>query len=79
MNCFLSIGNWSGLNNALGTNLATQGLGATGTTETNPTDIWFRAATIAVPICGAVILFMLIAIAVKILRTDALDASNKLR
>ncbi|CAG9817266.1 unnamed protein product [Phaedon cochleariae] len=33
-------------------------------------DVWFRAATIAVPICGAVILFVLIALAVKILKNE---------
>lgn len=32
--------------------------------------VWFRAATIAVPVCGAVILFVLIALAVKILRSE---------
>lgn len=34
-------------------------------------EVWFRAATIAVPICGAVILFVLIALAVKILRNES--------
>ncbi|KAG5893426.1 hypothetical protein JTB14_017866 [Gonioctena quinquepunctata] len=33
-------------------------------------DVWFRAATIAVPICGAFILFLLIALAVKILKSE---------
>ncbi|KAJ8984980.1 hypothetical protein NQ317_016891 [Molorchus minor] len=33
-------------------------------------EVWFRAATIAVPICGAVILFVLIALAVKILKNE---------
>ncbi|CAG9859873.1 unnamed protein product [Phyllotreta striolata] len=33
-------------------------------------EVWFRAATIAVPICGAVILFVLIALAIKILKTE---------
>ncbi|KAH1017662.1 hypothetical protein HUJ05_008271 [Dendroctonus ponderosae] len=33
-------------------------------------EVWFRAATIAVPICGAVILFALIAVAVKLLRKE---------
>ncbi|KAL1497307.1 hypothetical protein ABEB36_008292 [Hypothenemus hampei] len=33
-------------------------------------EVWFRAATIAVPICGAVILFALIALAVKILKNE---------
>jgi hypothetical protein len=32
--------------------------------------VWFRAATIAVPVCGAVILFVLIALAIKILRSE---------
>nr|CAH7712153.1 unnamed protein product [Callosobruchus chinensis] len=38
-------------------------------------DVWFRAATIAVPICGAVILFVLIALAVKILKSEHQDSS----
>ncbi|CAH1121297.1 unnamed protein product [Ceutorhynchus assimilis] len=33
-------------------------------------EVWFRAATIAVPICGAVILFALIALAVKMLKKE---------
>lgn len=37
----------------------------------NNADVWFKAATIAVPICGAVILFALIALAVRILRNEA--------
>uniref|UniRef100_A0A1B6FSL3 BMP and activin membrane-bound inhibitor homolog n=1 Tax=Cuerna arida TaxID=1464854 RepID=A0A1B6FSL3_9HEMI len=36
-------------------------------------EVWFRAATIAVPICGALILFVLIALAVRILQSDAMD------
>lgn len=36
-------------------------------------EVWFRAATIAVPICGALILFVLIALAVRILRSDAME------
>lgn len=36
-------------------------------------EVWFRAATIAVPICGALILFILIALAVRILRSDAME------
>ncbi|XP_069683424.1 uncharacterized protein [Periplaneta americana] len=36
-------------------------------------EVWFRAATIAVPICGALILFVLIALAIKILRRDSLE------
>ncbi|XP_050311123.1 uncharacterized protein LOC126746783 isoform X2 [Anthonomus grandis grandis] len=41
-------------------------------------EVWFRAATIAVPICGAVILFVLIALAVKILKSENQNSSNKL-
>lgn len=33
-------------------------------------EVWFRAATIAVPICGAVILFVLIVLAMKILKSE---------
>ncbi|XP_066245179.1 uncharacterized protein [Euwallacea similis] len=33
-------------------------------------EVWFRAATIAVPICGAVILFALVALAVKFLKSE---------
>nr|CAD7404741.1 unnamed protein product [Timema cristinae] len=33
-------------------------------------EIWFKAATIAVPICGALILVVLIALAIKILRKE---------
>nr|CAD7575106.1 unnamed protein product [Timema californicum] len=33
-------------------------------------EIWFKAATIAVPICGAMILVVLIALAIKILRKE---------
>ncbi|XP_076266807.1 BMP and activin membrane-bound inhibitor homolog [Rhynchophorus ferrugineus] len=39
-------------------------------------EVWFRAATIAVPICGAVILFVLIALAVKILKKEHQDTIN---
>ncbi|KAL3268002.1 hypothetical protein HHI36_007135 [Cryptolaemus montrouzieri] len=39
-------------------------------------EVWFRAATIAVPICGAVILFVLIALAVKILRKERHSSYN---
>lgn len=38
--------------------------------------VWFRAATIAVPVCGAVILFVLIALAVKILRSENQNSVN---
>lgn len=34
-------------------------------------EVWFRAATIAVPICGVVILLVLIILAVKLLRTES--------
>lgn len=44
----------------------------------NSNEVWFKAAIIAVPICGVVILFLLIFLAVKILRTDSMSASNKL-
>ncbi|XP_066993753.1 uncharacterized protein [Anabrus simplex] len=36
-------------------------------------EVWFKAATIAVPICGIVILFILIALAVKMLRKDSIE------
>jgi len=36
-------------------------------------EVWFRAATIAVPICGALILLVLIALAVRILQSDSMD------
>lgn len=39
----------------------------------NNNEVWFRAATIAVPICGALILFILIALAIKILRRDSIE------
>ncbi|XP_030761677.1 uncharacterized protein LOC115886584 [Sitophilus oryzae] len=43
------------------------------------TNIWFRVATIAVPICGAIILFVLIALAVKILKNENRNSlQNKL-
>ncbi|VVD05875.1 unnamed protein product [Leptidea sinapis] len=39
-----------------------------------------QAATIAVPVCGALILFLLVAVAVRLLRADALlHADRKLR
>lgn len=40
-------------------------------------EVWFKAATIAVPVCGAVILFLLVAVAVRLLRADALYASSQ--
>ncbi|KAJ9590845.1 hypothetical protein L9F63_016125, partial [Diploptera punctata] len=39
----------------------------------NNNEVWFKAATIAVPICGALILFILIALAIKILRRDSIE------
>lgn len=42
--------------------------------------VWFRAATIAVPVCGAVILVVLMFLAVKILRNESQNStSRKLR
>lgn len=40
-------------------------------------EVWFRAATIAVPICGAVILFVLIALAIKLLRSENRDNMHR--
>lgn len=40
-------------------------------------EVWFKAATIAVPICGTVILFVLIAAAVRILRKDSIEQMRK--
>ncbi|KAG4070101.1 hypothetical protein HA402_013344 [Bradysia odoriphaga] len=37
-------------------------------------DIWFKVATIAVPICGAVILFILIVLAIRILKNEGIDS-----
>ncbi|KAM3962631.1 BMP and activin membrane-bound inhibitor homolog [Aphomia sociella] len=43
-------------------------------------EVWFKAATIAVPVCGALILFLLVVIAVRLLKADALlIADRKLR
>lgn len=43
-------------------------------------EVWFKAATIAVPVCGAIILFLLVAVAVRLLKADALlHADRKLR
>ncbi|XP_053610033.1 BMP and activin membrane-bound inhibitor homolog [Plodia interpunctella] len=43
-------------------------------------EVWFKAATIAVPVCGALILFILVAVAVRLLKADALlHADRKLR
>ncbi|KAJ3643543.1 hypothetical protein Zmor_026246 [Zophobas morio] len=38
--------------------------------------VWLRAATIAVPVCGAVILFVLVALAVKILRNENQNSTS---
>ncbi|XP_004924123.1 BMP and activin membrane-bound inhibitor homolog [Bombyx mori] len=40
-------------------------------------EVWFKAATIAVPVCGALILFLLVAVAVKLLKADALLHSDR--
>ncbi|XP_017774494.1 PREDICTED: BMP and activin membrane-bound inhibitor homolog [Nicrophorus vespilloides] len=39
-------------------------------------DVWFKAATIAVPICGAVIVVALIVLAVKMLRAESHSNAN---
>ncbi|XP_077298649.1 uncharacterized protein LOC143919927 [Arctopsyche grandis] len=78
LNDTIAAGNWSGFPNIAGSNTIGQAIGAPGSADNNANEVWFRAATIAVPICGALILFLLIALAVKLLRTDALDAANKL-
>jgi hypothetical protein len=39
----------------------------------NSNEVWFKAATIAVPVCGALILFILIALAIRILRRDSIE------
>lgn len=44
----------------------------------NNNEVLFKAATIAVPICGAVILFILIALAIRILKNDGIDTPSKL-
>lgn len=49
-----------------------------GNSEYNNNEVWFRAATIAFPICGAIILFILIALAVRMLKNDSLDSPSKL-
>lgn len=55
------------------------GAGGSSTTEYSSNDVWFRAATIAFPICGAIILFILIALAVRMLKNDgSLDSPSKL-
>ncbi|KAI5646611.1 hypothetical protein NE865_01545 [Phthorimaea operculella] len=43
-------------------------------------EVWLKAATIAVPVCGALILFVLVCVAVRLLKADALlQADRKLR
>lgn len=43
-------------------------------------EMWFKAATIAVPICGALILVLLIVLAVRLLRADSQhQRASKLR
>lgn len=42
----------------------------------NSNEVWFKAATIAVPICGAMILLMLVALAFKILRADHVNVEK---
>jgi len=44
----------------------------------NSNDMWFKVATIAVPILGALILFLLIALAIHLLKTDNIDSPSKL-
>lgn len=39
-------------------------------------DVWFKAAIIAVPICGIVILLVLILLAVHILKTESSLENN---
>lgn len=39
---------------------------------------WFKAATIAFPICGGIILLILIALAIRILKNDGIDSPSKL-
>lgn len=46
--------------------------------EFNSNEIWFRAATIAVPICGVVILLVLVILAIKLLKNDAIESPSKL-
>lgn len=44
----------------------------------NSDEVWFKVATIAVPIFGAIILLLLIALAIRILKTDSIDSPSKL-
>lgn len=76
---FCKTGVWGGSSSIGGSNSMGSAVGSLAPSDNHTNEIWLRAATIAVPICGALILFLLIAIAVKILRNDALDAANKLR
>lgn len=39
-------------------------------------DVWFKAAIIAVPICGVVILLVLILLAIHILKTESSLENN---
>lgn len=43
-------------------------------------EVWFKAATIAITVCGAIILFVLIAAAIRMLRSDGhgMDSASKL-
>lgn len=40
-------------------------------------EVWFRAATIAIPVCGFVILMVLVVLALKILRSESRDDPNQ--
>ncbi|XP_073970642.1 uncharacterized protein isoform X1 [Rhodnius prolixus] len=56
--------------------------GATGTRASpgyNSYEVWFKAATIAVPICGALILLILVILAIKILKSDPQALPPKFR
>lgn len=44
----------------------------------NSNEILLKAATIAVPICGAIILFVLMAFAIRMLKSDGIDSPSKL-
>lgn len=46
------------------------------TSNYNSNEIWFKAATIIFPICGGVILFALIALAIRILKNDNFNSST---
>lgn len=45
-------------------------------TNYNANELWFKAATIVFPIFGAIILFALIALAIRILKTDNIHSST---